>query len=243
MPIPGPGGTPPAGAPPSEPGAKPESPAKAPKSGYLVVGRIGATHGVRGDLKIHSYSGDFEHLRKLKEVELVAGAEPKLPRWERAKPGDAPFVGAPPSSIHKPAVQRSNLRLRVLRTEVGPGGLSMAFEGYESPEAARALIGMDIRVPREKASPLKKGQYYINDLVGLDLVLGPGVVGIGPTEGARPGSKVATIIGVIEGGADPWLESKLENGSTALVPFRKEFIGEVDLSAGSIELLAPWLFE
>lgn len=105
----------------------------------------------------------------------------------------------------------------------------MAFEGYESPETARKLTGMDILVPREEAAPLGENEWYIADLVGLELV--------------AEGKRLGRVESVLEGGPEPWLEARLPGGGKAIVPFRKEFVGEVRLEAGEIELLAPWILE
>ncbi len=183
----------------------------------MTVGRLGAPKGVRGDLKVHSYSGESEHFRKLKVVDLAAPQ------------GLAASAPASP-------VSSTSLRLKVLRVEGEGGSLTMAFEGYGSPEAARALTGMEIVVPRELAAPLKPNQWYIDDLVGLSLV---------DAEGAA----LATVRSVIEGGAEPWLEVAVASevagtgGHLAIVPFRKEFVGEVDIAGGTIRLLVPELLD
>jgi 16S rRNA processing protein RimM len=173
----------------------------------LAIGRLGAPKGVRGDLKVHSYSGEAAHFLKLKDALLISEASGAAPARE--------------------------LRLRVARVgAAGDGssvGLTIAFEGYSSPEAARALTGMDIVVPRSEAAALGPQEWYVDDLVGLSLSLG--------------GAKVARVRSVIEGGNEPWLEAVLPEGRAAIVPFRKEFVGEVDLGAGTIELLAPELLE
>ena len=91
-------------------------------------------------------------------------------------------------------------------------------------------------MPRSGASPLKPNQWYVDDLVGLALV--------------NAGRRLAEVRSVLEGGAEPWLEVFVPGavGQTpgnpervAVVPFRKEFVGEVDLAAGTIELLVPEL--
>jgi 16S rRNA processing protein RimM len=171
---------------------------------FLAIGRLGSPKGVRGDLKIHSYSGESAHFLKLKEATL-RGLSP---------------TGAP-----------RELKLKVARVSA-PGAadsLTIAFDGYASPESARALTGLDIVVPRSEAAALRPDEWYVTDLVGLALVAG--------------GEKLATVRAVLEGGPDPWLEAVLPGGGTALVPFRKIFVGEVDLEAGTIELFAPELLE
>lgn len=130
------------------------------------------------------------------------------------------------------AAGRKALSLKVIRVEGEGSSLTIAFEGYASPETARALTGMEIVVPRSAASPLRPNQWYIDDLVGLSLV-------------DAAGAALATVESVLEGGAEPWLEVavKAAERRTAIVPFRKEFVGAVDVEAGTIELLVPELLD
>lgn len=201
----------------------------------MAIGRIGAPKGVRGDLKIHSYSGEYEHFLDIHEALLEGELPAEAPK---RGPGSVPPISSPvpqtvparglsePSTGEKP---KRRLRLRVRRAEASAGGLSMAFEGYESPEEARKLTGMDILVPRAEAAPLRQNEWYIADLIGLALV--------------AEGKKIAVVESVLDGGPEPWLEARLPGGGKAVVPFRKEFVGEVRLESGEIELLAPWILE
>lgn len=198
--------------------------------GFLTIGRLGAPKGVRGDLKLQSYSGEYAHFRKLKEVEL------------RSPPSDEASQGAAPRA----------LTLKILRIDESSGSPTIAFEGYPSPEKARELTGLEIVAPRSAAAPLKSNEWYIADLVGLSLVAARG----SPDEGKVYGR----VRSVLEGAADPCLEIVRISGDDAvsgssegaakrraegspLVPFRSQFVGEVDLKAGTIELLAPYLLE
>lgn len=133
----------------------------------------------------------------------------------------AEVMAAPPGGKPK--------TLTVTGKEEGPWGLAMRFRGYESPEAARALTGLDILAPRAQASALAEGEWYVADLVGMDLVC--------------EGRVVARIAGVLDGAADPLLECVLPEGRTALVPFRKEFVGEVDTAARRMQLIHGWILE
>jgi 16S rRNA processing protein RimM len=164
----------------------------------FVLGKIGAPRGIKGDLRVKSYSGEFGHIQALKTVELRG--EGRI------------------------------LRLKVLRATEYPDCNTIAFEGYPTPEAARALTGMEIFAGREAAAPLADNEWYVADLVGLALC-------------DSAGTELAKVVSFLEGGADPLLEAGLPDGRKRLVPFRREFVGEVDLAKGRIELLAPWLLE
>ena len=89
---------------------------------------------------------------------------------------------------------------------------------------------MLLYLPREEASPLRDNEYYIHDLVGLRVV--------------SEGLEVGLVEAVLDGGADPLLETRKTGSETKfLIPFRKEFVGKLDLKGKSLELLAGWLLE
>lgn len=174
---------------------------KADDQELLAVAKIGAPRGLNGFLKLHSYSGEYGHLKTLKAVLVAPEKNP-----DQAK------------------------MMKIKAVETGEWGMSAIFEGYDSPETARVLTGMELYLPRESVSPLKSNEWYIHDLIGLKLVF----------EGKAAGK----IVGVLDGGADPLLEVQVfASGAHVLVPFRNEFIGTVDCDAGFMELLAGWLLE
>lgn len=119
--------------------------------------------------------------------------------------------------------------MRIASSVPNGDGVLVKVEGYDSPEAARALTGFEIWVPRDKAAPCGKGEYYIADLVGCALV-----------DGER---ELGRVGGVSESGNGFLLEVAMASGPSVYVPFRKEFVGEVDIKARRIELLAPWILE
>jgi len=108
--------------------------------------------------------------------------------------------------------------------------LLMRFAGIDSPEAARLLGGAEIVVDREYAAPLKEGEYYVEDLKGIEVVT---------TEGQPLGH----ISDVLEGGGGNLAEVKLPSGEKRFAPFRKEFFGELNLDEGKIVLLEPWVLD
>lgn len=174
-----------------------------PEERTLAVARLGSPRGLHGYLKVHSFSGEYEHILKLQEVVLY-----------------------PPNSAFQQVTAPKTLKVRGF--EEGDWGIAIAFTGFESPEKARELVGMEIVVPREQACPLRDNEWYISDLVGMNLVF--------------HGTVMATVAGVLDGGPDPLLESRLhEDDRTVLVPFRNEFIGKVDMNTKSMELLVDWI--
>jgi 16S rRNA processing protein RimM len=108
--------------------------------------------------------------------------------------------------------------------------LIIRFAGIESPEAARQLQGAEIIAPRAGAAPLKEGEYYVEDLKGLEVV-------------NSEGCPLGCVTGVVEGGGASLAEVQLLSGESRLVPFRNEFFGDVDFTDRRITLLESWILE
>ena len=92
------------------------------------------------------------------------------------------------------------------------------------------LKGAEIIAEREYAAPLGEGEYYIEDLKNLSVI---------DTEGKT----IGYLKNIIEGGGGYLAELKLHSGIERLVPFRKEFFGEVNLNERIIYLLESWILE
>ena len=117
-----------------------------------------------------------------------------------------------------------------------PPALLMRFAGIESPEAAKALAGAELLVDRKQASPLLDGEFYIEDLKGLP-------VKAGNDESLPAGEILGSITGIVEGGGGDLAEIKLTDGKLKLVPFRKEFFGDINIKEGFAVLKNLWILE
>ena len=102
----------------------------------------------------------------------------------------------------------------------------MRFQGYDTPEKARALSGSLLMVRRDQAAPLKEGELYVADLYGLSVVSG--------------GTKMGVIEGTSEGAQALYLHVRTDEG-IRIVPYLPVYIGNIDTEAGTIELLMPEL--
>ena len=131
--------------------------------------------------------------------------------------------------LTKVTLRQGGLEQEYTIEEVFSSPLSLKLTGIDNPEAAKALKGAEILVPRDYAAPLSEGEYYIEDLRGLEVV--------------AEGKTMGKISGVLEGGGGFLAEITLVDGSAKLVPFRDEFFGQIDLAAGKAELLNTWILE
>ena len=197
----------------------------------LVVGIIRSAHGLAGKFKVESTSGEVEHFFDLTEV-----------------------------TLRKDGTER---KAEVESVEGGNPFLIMKCAGVDTPEQAAKLAGAEIVVPRDKACPLYEGEYYVEDLKNCALIYEPGSESNaknGLNDGVKPEPIVAGIVtDVLEGGAGDLLEvsvseslqfsSDSEAGSpakkkrTVLVPFKKEFIGDVDIDGKKMQLMHLWILE
>ena len=169
---------------------------------------IGSPFGLKGFVKVKSFSGETAHLASLKNVLL---------RHKKSE---------------KTIVEKSFIIEETTPLEE-PSSILMKFQGIDSPEAAKTLTGAELIADRSLAAPLKQGEYYIEDLKGLKVIVA----------GASNPEVLGHISDIIEGGNGNLAEIRLVTGGIRLVPFRNEFFGDISLEHGSIILLETWILE
>jgi len=118
----------------------------------------------------------------------------------------------------------------VAETVSQEGTVLIRFAGIDNPENAALLNRAEIIAPRENAAPLKEGEFYVEDLKGLEVI-------------DREGKALGHIVAITEGGGGNLAEVKLLSGTKRLAPFRKEFFGDVDLEEGKIVLLESFVLD
>lgn len=157
----------------------------------LVVGRIDGAFGVRGWVKVRSYTEPREEILAYGPWQVGPDARP----------------------------------LAVEAGQTHGKGLVAKLAAVDDRDAAEALRGQDIRVPRARLPEPPPGEYYWADLLGLE---------------------VRTVAGVALGRIERLLETGSNDvlvvaggGREHLVPFVPgEVIIRVDLGAG--EVVADW---
>ena len=118
------------------------------------------------------------------------------------------------------------------------------FEGINSDSDVKKYNRWQILVPRQYCKPLKKDEWYIEDLRNCSLVYEGKDA---PATLIAPDGKavVGTITDVLEGGGGNLLEVSLAESCDrkVLVPFNKEFIGKVDMKNKTVQLMHLWILE
>ena len=198
------------------------------KEQLLVIGIIRGTHGLACKFKVESTSGECEHFFDLDEV-----------------------------TLRKDTIEKT---YKVESVEGNVNSLIMKCAGINSPEDAKKLSGSEILVPRNKACPLNEGEFYVEDLKQCKLVYLPNEKKPAKLSGLAENTESAIIAGtitdVLEGGAGKLLEVELSESlniasdstdkskpKRVLVPFKREFIGTVDIKDKVIQLMHLWILE
>ena len=187
----------------------------------FVVGIVRGTHGITGEFKVESTSGEYGHFAGMEEVALTDGTEKKQFTVEYVHPAS--------------------------------GTLYMKLVGISGPEEAARYKGFQIVVPRKFAHPLQAGEWYIEDLKGCSVLYGEAY------ENGAADDAVGTVTDVKEGGSGYLVEISLSEACSLLrddvkfgkdgkvrtvyVPFRDEFIGDVDVEGRRMRLMHLWILE
>ena len=115
--------------------------------------------------------------------------------------------------------------MRVAAAKVHGNTLVAQLAGIEDREAAVALKGLEVAVPREQLPGAAEGEFYWADLIGLRVV-------------NRDAHEFGRVVRVMQTGANDVLVVAGGNGDEreTLIPFIASAIRQVDLAAGVISV-------
>jgi len=91
------------------------------------------------------------------------------------------------------------------------------LRGIDSRDAALALAGLEVSVDPGQLLPLGEGQYYVEDLVGMEAV-------------SEDGAAIGKIQGILPNPAHDILDIALADGGEMLAPMIDVFVPKVDLA-------------
>ena len=158
---------------------------------YLVVGRIVAPWGVRGEVKVALETDFPERFKRLKRVYLGEKVTPFVLEGSR---------------LHK-------------------GNALLKLGGCDDRDAAEKLRGQLVHIPIEEAMPLGEDEYYVYQIVDLDVW-------------TAEGEYLGRISEVLFTGANDVYVVQGEKGEI-LIPAVEDVVLEVDLDGGrlTVELM------
>ena len=169
----------------------------------IEVGRIIGAWGVQGGLKIKPISADPQALFASK-------------RWY-LQPSDKPR----PAGVKPGAALPPMLRVKQAR-EHGEGVIATVHD-IDDRDAAQALAGVRIFVPRTSFPTPDEGEFYWVDLIGLNV-------------STRQGLALGVVVGLIETGPHCVLRIQGADQKTAecLIPFVAAYVDKVDIASRQI---------
>ena len=158
------------------------------------MGRIAAPHGIRGAVKVTPWSQD-------------PGTLASHRTWWLAKPHHESWREVEVTSAH-------------LRGD----SLVATIAGVDSRDAAAALRGAEVAVPRDALEAPAPDEYYWADLEGMEVI-------------NRSGVRLGRVAGLAESGAHALLRVRADGGEAErLIPFVAAHVDRIDGQARRIDV-------
>ena len=147
----------------------------------VLVGAITGAHGIRGEVKLRSFTADPAALASYSPLETAKGAKIEIQRMRPQKDGFIAFL-----------------------------------KGVTDRNAAEALRGTELFVPRERLPEPDEDEVYVHDLIGLPVHL-------------ADGSVLGEIVDVADYGAGDLIDVRVEGRKdTVLIPFADQYVLDAD---------------
>jgi 16S rRNA processing protein RimM len=175
------------------------------RAAYVTVARILRPHGRRGEVAAEILTDFPQRLKTLASAEL----------FNRSA-----------HAAHTASVRR----IRSCWLSQSRGGQAIFhFEGSDSIDDAKRLVGLEVQIPLADRVPLPQGTYYVSDLAGCEVA----------EQSGRMLGRVRDVEFVGEGVAGtPNLAVEAAEGEL-LIPLAQDICVNVDLAARRITVVLP----
>ncbi len=162
------------------------------KDTLIVMGVITAAHGIRGEVKLKSFTEVPEDIASYGPLYLNDGPQ----------------------------------RLEILSLKPAKGQFVARLKGITDRNAAEALKGCKLKMPRSRLPEPDEDEFYYEDLVGLAV----------EDEQGRPLGRIKAVQNF---GAGDLLEIQPEKGRSYYVPFTRRDVPHVDIAGGCVCIRWP----
>ena len=159
----------------------------------VKIGVIVNTHGLRGTLKVKSFT-DFNEMRFQKGNQLFID-----------------FKG-------------EKLPITVTKFKIVKGIVHLDVEEYKHINEIEKFKSSDLYISEEMIHELDDDEFYFTELIGMDVY--------------EKDTNIGTCIDVLELPQGELLVVKRKSLKNALIPFRKEFVENVDKDKGTIHIIS-----
>ncbi|WNY69804.1 ribosome maturation factor RimM [Borreliella andersonii] len=158
----------------------------------FIKGVILSSYGVNGYAKIKSISNNF-----------------------------CDFIDLKNNKVLLKKINSSAIEVKIVDVSIKGNSLFLKFEGINTPEAVKPLIGFELWVDDLLASSLKEGEYYLGKLIGYAIV--------------NNNKKLGEVIAFFEYLNSVFLEVKV-GIRFFFIPFLSVYIGDINVQEKTIEL-------
>lgn len=166
--------------------------------GRCEIGKIAAAHGVRGDMLLIPLT-DFP---------------------ER-------FIGMKKLDISLPGKPVKSWKVRRLEPYEGKNTFFLHIQGVEDRNAAEAMKGASVTVPKDERVELEEDEYWLDDIIGLAVL------------DASTGENLGRVSEVIQTGSNDVYVVKTPDGKEKPVPATGDAIVSVDVAGGTMTVNIP----
>ena len=160
-----------------------------------VVGRIVGAHGIKGALRVHPLTDFPERFLDMDELYVERDGKP-----------------------HRV------LRVSNVSAHEGKGQFLFTVEGIEDRDAAESYRGWVVTVAPDERVDLPEGEYWIDSLIGLDVVE------------ADSGAHLGRIEDVMPTGSNDVYRVRTPDGGTKVIPAIADVVREIDVEAGVVRI-------
>jgi len=161
--------------------------------GKISIGYVSAAHGVKGEVRIAPLTDFPERFDHMDVLSLYLNEE--LVR---------------------------NLKVLRVRRHEGKGELIIESDIQDRSEA-ELLVGASVLIDPEDRVPLPEGSFWVDDLIGLQVVDNDGKV-------------LGVVDNIISTGGKEVYEIKDESGKRHYVPAVEDFVKEIDIPLGKLRV-------
>ncbi len=167
--------------------------------GQVVVGTVRRAHGMKGQLLVHPETDDPEGVYEVGRVFAVSDA--------------------PEGRVSQLTLSSAGWSAK---------GWRLGFAEIGDRDAAESFAGCTLEVAEEELAALRENEFFLHDLVGLDVEGPEGSVGRVDWVFDRPGQPVLVVV-----------DDRGDRETERLIPFTAAIIQSVDIEAGIVRIDPP----
>ncbi|WP_108880426.1 ribosome maturation factor RimM [Anderseniella sp. Alg231-50] len=117
--------------------------------------------------------------------------------------------------------------LKIKSLKVHKDQFRARIEGVTDRNTAETLRGLELSIARDRLPEPEDDEVYHADLIGLSVL-------------DQTGTRIATVVDIVDFGAGELLELKLHDvKSTVLMPFSRQTVPDISLDAGTLTIDPP----